>query len=130
MKKGSTLRSSGVEIVAPAGCQGPPFFLRPTPTRSGGDSAAYTPSTATTLSCTICQRRGGQASKRPVEAAGPVDAQTDARPQGPWTPANGRRRPQLPQAPAPGGLRQQRRRTPLRLSHPSAILTTAHSQWP
>jgi hypothetical protein len=29
----------------------------------------------------------------PVEADGPVDAQTDARPQGPWTPANGRRRP-------------------------------------
>src|SRR6266581_1684286 len=59
MKNGSTLRSSGVEIVAPAGCQGPPFFLRPTPTRCGKDSAAYTSSAATTLSCTICQRRGG-----------------------------------------------------------------------
>jgi len=36
-------------------------------------------------------------SDGPVDAAGaagPVDAQTDARPQGPWTPANGRRRPQ------------------------------------
>jgi hypothetical protein len=39
-----------------------------------------------------------------VEAAGAVDAQTDARPQAPWTPANGRRRPQLPQ-PASAGRR-------------------------
>jgi len=37
-------------------------------------------------------------SEGPVEAAGAVDAQTNARPQAPWTPANGRRRPQLPQA--------------------------------
>ena len=37
-------------------------------------------------------------SEGPVEAAGAVDAQTDARPQAPWTPASGRRRPQLPQA--------------------------------
>jgi hypothetical protein len=41
----------------------------------------------------------------PVEAAGPVEAAPRSRPskrlpQGPWTPANGRRRPQLPQAPA------------------------------
>jgi hypothetical protein len=41
----------------------------------------------------------------PVEAAGPVEAGPRSRPskrlpQGPWTPANGRRRPQLPQAPA------------------------------
>ena len=101
MENGSTPRSSGPEIVAPAGCQGPRFFLAPTPNRCGADSAAYTPSAATTVSCTACHGRGGPASKRPVEAAGPVDAQTDARPQGPWTPANGRRRPQLPQAPAP-----------------------------
>jgi hypothetical protein len=38
-----------------------------------------------------------RAGYRAVEAAGAVDAQTDARPQAPWTPANGRRRPQLPQ---------------------------------
>ena len=37
-------------------------------------------------------------SEGPVEAAGAVDAQTDARPQAPWMPANGRRHPQPPQA--------------------------------
>jgi len=34
----------------------------------------------------------------PVEAAGAVDAQTAARPQAPWMPANDRRHPQPPQA--------------------------------
>jgi transposase len=46
---------------------------------------------------------------RPVEAAGPVEAAPRSRaskrlPQGPWTPANGRRRPQLPQAPAAANI--------------------------
>ena len=49
------------------------------------------------------------ADGRPVEAAGPVEATPRSRPskrlpQGPWTPANGRRRPQLPQAPSPANL--------------------------
>lgn len=46
---------------------------------------------------------------RPVEAAGPVEAEPRSHPskrlpQGPWTPANGRRRPQLPQAPAAANI--------------------------
>jgi transposase len=49
---------------------------------------------------------GQPRSRRPVEAAGPVEAgprssPSKRLPQGPWTPANGRRRPQLPQAPSP-----------------------------
>ena len=45
--------------------------------------------------------RGATALSGAVEAAGAVDAQTAARPQAPWTPANGRRRPQLPQPTSP-----------------------------
>jgi len=52
---------------------------------------------------------GQTRSRRPVEAAGPVEAVPRRRPskrlpQGPWTPANGRRRPQLPQAPAAANI--------------------------
>lgn len=58
-------------------------------------------------------------SEGPVEAAGAVDARTDARPQAPWTPANERRRPQLPQAALQGIHTEAERRKQVSLNPPS-----------
>ena len=59
--------------------------------------------------------KSGADKNRAMETAGAVDAQTDARPQAPWTPANGRRRPQFPQ---PKPKISQRQRTSFNPSRP------------
>ncbi len=57
----------------------------------------------------LSARLRGYSYEGPVEAAGPVDAQTDARPPGPWTPANGRRHPQATTGPIRGDLHRRRK---------------------
>src|SRR5207249_4675375 len=72
-----------------------------TPTSSSAAHEAGAPRLTPTCATTPPRDRWA------VEAAGAVDVQTDARPQAPWTPANGRRRPQLPQPALPGSVQRK-----------------------
>jgi hypothetical protein len=130
MQKGWTLRSSGLQCVAPGACQGPRLSSPPTSSRLRRASAASTPPGATTLSVPNPPRNGAGVQPRSGLWKLP-DLWTRKRTRahkvlGRRQTAAGAHSYHRPQ-PRPLQLLRQR---PCLTQAPSLILTAAHPEWP